>query len=67
MFFFFKLPASRCVKYTGRWPSDGDDADGDDDDDEEEDDDDGFFISHEHNAETCFYLLYMVWQRSCNS
>ena len=31
-----------CVKYTGRWPSDGDDTDGDDDDDEEEDDDDAF-------------------------
>ena len=57
----FQLPMSRCVKYTGRWPSDGDDADGDDDDDE------GLFISHEHNAETCFWLLYMVWQRSCNS
>ena len=31
-----------CVKYTGRWPSDSDDIDGDDDDDEEDDDDDVF-------------------------
>ncbi len=51
-----------CVKYTGRWPSDGDDTDGDDDDDDEEDDDDAF---NEHDTKTRFYLLYMVWQRYC--
>ncbi len=37
--FLFTLQVSRRVKYTGSWPSDGDDTDGDDDDNEEEDDD----------------------------
>ncbi len=60
--FLFTLQVSTCVKYTGRWPSDGDDTDGDDDDDEEEDDDDAF---NEHDTETRFYLLYIVWQRYC--
>ncbi len=40
--FLFTLQVSRRVKYTGSWPSDGDDTDGDDDDNEEEDDDDAF-------------------------